>query len=114
MSKRTTTTKIKKPTVTKTKKRGTPSTPARRQYPAQFKADAVKLAQAAGASVPDVAARLGISDKTLYAWVRNGGGHGSAHEIHDENVKLRAENKRLRTERDILKKSLGLFAREPS
>ena len=89
-----------------------------RGYPASFREDAVKLAKAKGASVKDVAQRLGISDKSLYTWMRHadetGDKTGSAHEIRDENAKLKSENKRLKMERDILKKSLGLFAREPS
>jgi len=83
---------------------------APRRYPAQFREDAVRLAHAKGASVKDVADRLGISDKSLYTWMNHADEAcdkvGGAHEIRDENAKLKTENRRLRMERDILKKSL--------
>ncbi|MBL4683239.1 MAG: transposase [Nannocystaceae bacterium] len=78
-------------------------TPTRRGKgdPAQFREDAVKLALAPGASVADVADRLGISDKSLYGWIRiasTGRGAG-AYAIQEENAALKAEVKRLRQER---------------
>ncbi len=94
----------------------TKKTKKQRGYPAQFKADAVKLAQAGEASVPEIARRLGVSDKSLYDWIRasSTGPGGGAHAIHERNQVLETENRRLRQERDILKKSLGLFAKDVS
>ena len=40
------------------------------RYPAQFKAQAVKQVTERGHGVVDVAKRLGMSDKSLYLWVR--------------------------------------------
>ena len=41
------------------------------RYPAQFKAEAVKQVTERGHGVMDVAKRLGMSDKSLYLWVRS-------------------------------------------
>ena len=40
------------------------------RYPAQFKAEAVKQVNERGHGVVDVIKRLGMSDKSLYLWVR--------------------------------------------
>lgn len=40
------------------------------RYPAEFKAEAVKQVTNRGHAVVEVAKRLGISDKSLYLWVR--------------------------------------------
>lgn len=40
------------------------------RYPAEFKAEAVKQVTERGHGVVDVAKRLGMSDKSLYLWVR--------------------------------------------
>ena len=40
------------------------------RYPAQFKAEAVKQVAERGHGVVDEAKRLGMSDKSLYLWVR--------------------------------------------
>lgn len=40
-----------------------------KEYPDEFKQEAVRQVLEKGHSVPDVAKRLGISDKSLYYWV---------------------------------------------
>ena len=40
------------------------------RYPAELKAEAVKQVTERGHGVVDVAKRLGISDKSLFLWVR--------------------------------------------
>ncbi|WP_395670199.1 transposase [Rhodoferax sp.] len=50
------------------------------RYPAEFKAEAVRQVTERGHGVVDVAKRLGMSDKSLYLWVRlakDGAGPGS-------------------------------------
>ena len=80
----------------------------RRKYSAEFKANAVKLALAPGATVAEVARDLGVHETNLHAWVRrakdqeNG---GLSFEEREELVRLRRENRRLRMERDVLKKA---------
>jgi len=68
--------------------------------------------------VSEVAADLGISRTVLQRWRRQvdaGGerafpGHGRVRPENEELVALRRELKRVREERDILKKALAFFA----
>ena len=88
------------------------------RYDEQFKMDAVRQVVERGYSVVDVAVRLGISDKTLYAWknkykdslspVERKKVDESAREI----ARLKAELRRVTEERDILKKAAAFFAKE--
>ncbi|OWK39376.1 transposase [Fimbriiglobus ruber] len=73
-------------------------------------------------SVAEVARRLDVSETLLRAWrkaVLTGGnaafpGHGNPPPAEDELRRLRAENTRLRAERDLLKKAPAYFANPPS
>ena len=64
-----------------------------------------------GHKVVDVAQRLGISDKSLYLWLRQSNGKQSIASNDDvvalkaEMSRLKAELKRTTEERDILKKA---------
>ena len=92
----------------------------RRTYTAEFKVEAVKLVTEQGYSVAEAARSLGISENLLRNWKQAlqdqgeqafpGQGHLSPQE--QELARLRAENKRLLAERDILKKAAAFFARE--
>lgn len=78
------------------------------RYPAEFKAEAVKQVTERGHGVVDVAKRLGMSDKSLYLWVRlakeqPGAGSGETATLKAEVSRLKAELKRANEERDILK-----------
>jgi transposase len=64
----------------------------------------------------DVAKRLGVSDKSLYLWVRlareqQGLGSGETASLRSEVSRLKAELKRTSEERDILKKAAAYFAK---
>jgi transposase len=90
----------------------------RRQYTADYKAQAVSLADSLGAA--EAARKLAISVKTLANWVRTGrtgepvggGKRRAVSELEAENSRLRAENATLRMERDVLKKATAFFAKE--
>jgi transposase len=92
----------------------------RRTYTAEFKAEAVKLVTEQGYSVAEAARSLGIHETLLRSWkqaLRDKGdqafpGPGKLPAIEEELRRLRAENKRLLAERDILKKAAAFFARE--
>jgi len=92
----------------------------RRTYTPEFKAEAVKLVTEQGYSVAEAARSLGIHDTLLRSWKQaleaRGDqafpGHGIPSSSEAELRRLRAENQRLRAERDILKKATALFARE--
>ena len=69
-----------------------------------------------GHGVDDVAKRLGMSDKSLYLWVRlakeqQGVGSGENAALKAEVSRLKAELKRANEERDILKKAATYFAK---
>ena len=92
----------------------------RRSYTPEFKAEAVKLVTEQGYSVAEAARSLGLGQTLLRNWklaLDTQGdqafpGHGKLPPSEEELRRLRAENQRLRAERDILKKATALFARE--
>jgi transposase len=92
----------------------------RRVYTPEFKAEAVKLVTDKGYSLAEAARSLGIHETLLRSWklaVEKLGeqafpGQGKLPPFEEEIRRLRAENQRLRAERDILKKATALFARE--
>lgn len=94
----------------------------RRTYTPEFKAEAVKLITEQGYSIAEAARSLGIHDTLLRSWKQAHAaqgehafpGHGKLPPFEEELRRLRAENKRLRAERDILKKATALFAQEPT
>jgi transposase len=95
---------------------------ARRTFTPEFKVQAVKLVTEQGKSIAEVARDLDLSESLLRGWKqalaaegdRAFPGHGSAPALEEELRRLRAENKRLQMERDILKKATAFFARESS
>src|SRR5688572_26300545 len=92
----------------------------RRVYTPEFKSEAVRLVTDKGYSVAEAARSLGIGETLLRSWkqaVEKQGdqafpGNGKLPPFEEELRCLRAENQRLRQERDILKKATALFARE--
>jgi transposase len=92
----------------------------RRNYTPEFKTEAVKLVTEQGYSVAEAARSLGIHETLLRSWkqaLETQGdqafpGHGKLPAIEEELRRLRADNKRLRAECDILKKATALFAQE--
>ena len=93
---------------------------ARRTYTLEYKLAAVKLITEQDYSVAEAARRLGISANLLHLWkkmLQDTGehalpGHGQLPPLEEENRRLRAENKRLQMERDLLKKATAFFAAE--
>jgi transposase len=87
-------------------------------YTLEYKLEAVRLVKN-GQSMAAVAKVLGIAEQTLYNWIkldRDGklGGPG-AKPVSPEQMeiaRLRAENARLKMERDILGKAMAYFAKE--
>jgi transposase len=93
-------------------------TDKRRPYTAEFKREAVRLVTDHGYAVAEAARNLGLNAYMLRRWTceveqtKHGAfpGNGRVSRDHEELQRLRDENKRLRMERDILKKALGFFA----
>jgi len=93
-----------------TKKSGA-SPDKRRKYDAAFKAEALRLADESR-STQAAARTLGINPKLLYRWQQEQvvAEVGSVEVARDPEVRaLRAANKRLAQELDILKKALVIF-----
>lgn len=88
------------------------------KYTREFRESAVKLVLEGGQKIAAAAASLGMPHNTLTAWVvqaRKGTGAFAPQGEKDLAAKVReleAENRRLRIERDILKKATAFFARE--
>ena len=71
-----------------------------------------------GRSIRDVAESLGVSEQSLRAWLKRtqldeGERHdGLTSDQGEELRRLQRENRRLRQEREILKRAAAFFARE--
>ena len=95
-------------------------TKKRKYYSKQFKIDAVKLVTEQGYNVSEAARNLGIHHTSLRHWKKqfetDGNqsfpGKGNLNSEKEELYRLRKENKRLRMEREILKKATAFFANE--
>ncbi|GHC33781.1 transposase [Streptomyces anthocyanicus] len=91
-----------------------------KNYPPQFKADAVALYESRPeATIRSVAADLGINPETLRNWVRAAGvsrPRGRPAEpptpLEAENAALRKKVRELEEEREILRKAAKYFAGE--
>ena len=96
-------------------------TEKRRQYAKEFKLDAISLVLEQGFSRKEVAGSLEINAQMLGRWIKESReneegqsfrGNGKF-ALEQEGIRrLRAENKRLQQERDILKKATAFFANE--
>ena len=95
---------------------------ARRTFTPEFKVQAVRLVTEQGKSIAEVARDLDLGESLLRSWktaLAAGGaqpfpGRGNPPALEEELRRLRAENKRLTMERDVLKKATAFFARESS
>ena len=91
----------------------------RRSYGHEFKVEAVRLVEEEGYTMAEAGRSLGISANLLTRWKqkftaeRQSESHGFViGEEKEELRRLRKENRRLRMERDILKKATAYFAKE--
>jgi transposase len=88
-----------------------------RRYTEEFKSEAVKQVSERGYKVREVSKRLGISPKSMYTWLSESNGNKGRRnpnvneDIRQENMRLKAELKRVEEERDILKKAAAYFAK---
>ena len=90
------------------------------RYSAEFKEEAVRQVLDRGYSVKDVSERIGVSAHSLYKWVKTVRSNKQGDRIDDlldtkrENLKLRAELRRVQEERDILKRPPRTLQGSPS
>lgn len=90
---------------------------ARRKFAREFKVSAVKLVNEQGYTVPEAARSLGVDPNCVRGWVAKFSSEAGLAPSGDgalqaEVQRLRKENVRLRTEREILKKAATFFAKE--
>jgi transposase len=93
----------------------------KRVYDEAFRREAVALLQSSDEPLVQIAAELGVSQWNLRDWRKQYGdssgsrkpGKTAAAATQSELARLRRENQNLKTQRDILKKALGILA-EPS
>ena len=90
---------------------------SRRYFSPEFKAETVELIRTSGRSIPEVCAELDLTETTVRNWVREaevdrGEREGATTDEREELRRLRAENRTLRMERDLLKKAAAFFARD--
>lgn len=86
-------------------------------YPAEFKAEAVRLYRTSGKSLQEVSNDLGMSTNSLREWVRRaevneGEREGLTADEREELRRLKRENRILKEEREILRKAAAFFAKE--
>lgn len=93
----------------------------RRNFSREFKEEAVKMVTEGGRRAAEVARSLGIHENLLHTWKRQylkgtAGrfpGKGKLKPEDEELKKLHKENHELRMEREILKKALAIFSKQP-
>jgi transposase len=93
----------------------------RRKYDREFKVEAVKLVTEGGRAVAEVARNLGIHENLLYKWrekytediAHAFPGKGRLKPVEEELRRMKRELADVTQERDILKKALAIFSKEP-
>ena len=85
------------------------------RYSEQFKREAVRLVTEEGYSNTEAAKAVGVCHTTIATWVGRYGDESPQRTVfaspQDELEQLRKENRRLRMERDLLKKAAAYFAK---
>jgi transposase len=90
----------------------------RPQYAPEFRTEAIRLVRDGGRTPQQLAQDLGCSAETIRNWLkqaeRDAGlrSDGLTSAEREELRQLRAENRVLRMERDLLKKAAACFAKE--
>jgi transposase-like protein len=90
----------------------------RRKFSVEFKAETVRLVRNSDKTISAIARELDLTETALRRWVQQadidagGGAPGALTSEREELVALRRETKRLRMERDLLKKATAFFAKE--
>jgi len=94
----------------------------RRKFPEEFEREAVKLASQPGETVSSVARDLGVKVSVVRRWAEKSragkwesqAGKPLKSETAAELERVKRELAKVKTERDILKKALGYFAKDPT
>lgn len=103
--------------MSKSKRSPESTTRVRRTFTEEFKRDAVSLVTDQGYTLAAAARSLGLSPNLIRNWKQkfmseNNGQAVLSEDQEAELKRLRAENRKLKMERDILKKATAFFAKE--
>jgi len=88
----------------------------RRQYSEEFKREAVELIKRSGKSKAQISRELGVSGQNISRWWQKY--EEDENEVEEKTISkeafkvMQAELRRVREERDILKKALNIFSRQ--
>ena len=93
----------------------------RRKFSKEFKLDVVNIVKLGEKSVKSLSEELGIHSVTLYSWIRKYEedkeeafpGEGNLKASDEEVRKLRKQLADVTEERDILKKAISIFSKDP-
>lgn len=93
-----------------------------RKYNAEFKREAIRLAEESEQPIKQIEKELGLYDGAIRTWRRElredpdsaFPGTGNLKPAEEEMRQLRKELERVKRERDILKKALAIFSKEPN
>lgn len=92
----------------------------RRKFSTEFKSEAIRLASRSDVAVGTIAQELGIHESVLRRWIKESCDRSPGRQVKTDTselarevVRLRKENARIKMERDIIKKALGYFAKDP-
>lgn len=90
---------------------------SRRYFSPEFKVETLELIRSSGRSIPDICRELDLTETTVRNWMRQarvdaGEQEGLTSDEREELRRLRAENRTLRMERDLLKKAAAFFAKD--
>ena len=93
--------------------------PKRRNYSAEFKREAVALANQPGVTKSQIGRELGVNPNMITRWQRELSANGSKAFLgqgvarDEEMASLKREVNRLRKERDFLREAATFFAKSP-
>ena len=94
---------------------------SKKTYSEDFKRDAIRLQETSGKSIGDIERELGLSHNLLRQWKKRYQVNEEHNELERSDVEqLKAELRQMkreleitRMERDILKKTVGIFSKDP-
>lgn len=92
-----------------------------KKYDDEFKREAVKLAESSACTIKETERNLGLYEGAIREWrrglMKKDGKTQEKAEGLNEKARIRTlekENERLRRERDILKKAVAIFSKDPN
>lgn len=91
-----------------------------KKFDPEYKKEMVRLIEELGKSPVEVAKDIGVTSQSVRRWVQQYGTHGNTafpgkgklHPEDEEIRKLKKRNKDLEEENAILKKAMGIFAKD--